>query len=57
MIGRTDKKGDETTGLAFGRNYKNMYVSYQEGGFIYDCTRDDGHPFNGELLDIKYHAS
>lgn len=29
IVGRTDNKHDETTGLAFGRNYKNMYVSYQ----------------------------
>lgn len=57
MIGRTDLKEDETTGLAFGRNAMHMYVSYQEGGWIYDCTRDDGRPFDGSTLDIKYHAS
>lgn len=27
-----------------------------EGGFVYDCTRDDRQPFYGGTLDIKYHA-
>jgi hypothetical protein len=29
---------------------------YSEGGWIYDCTRDDKRPFNGATLGIKYHA-
>ena len=32
------------------------YISFQHVGIIYDVTRDDGRPFNGKLLDIKYHA-
>ena len=46
---------EETTGLGFGGLY-HMYVAFQNAGHIYDCTRDDGRPFNGEVLDIKYHA-
>jgi len=57
MVGRTDLQDDETTGLAFGRGAKNMYVTYQEGGMVYDCTRDDGRPLDGNTLDIKYHAT
>jgi len=56
IIGKTGLKEDESTGLAFSRGAKNMYVSYQEGGIIYDCTRDDGRPFNGRTLTIKYNA-
>lgn len=27
-----------------------------DGGYAYDCTRDDGLPFYGATLDIKYRA-
>ena len=56
MEGNTGAEGEEATGLAFGGNGMHMYVSYQEAGYIYDCTRDDSRPFNGAVLDIKYHA-
>jgi uncharacterized protein len=48
---------DETTGLAFSPNGRHMYVSYQHVGIIYDVWRDDGLPFSGAMLDIKYHAT
>jgi len=32
-----------------------MYVSFQTPGIIFDITRDDGQPFDGGVLDIKYH--
>ena len=31
------------------------YVSFQTPGIIFDITRDDGQPFDGGVLDIKYH--
>ena len=48
---------EETTGLAFSPDGLRMYVSFQNIGIIYEVTRDDGRPFQGELLDIKYHAT
>ena len=32
------------------------YVSFQTPGVIFDITRDDGLPFDGGVLDIKYHG-
>lgn len=47
----------ETTGLAFSPDKKHMYVSFQsDPGRIFDITREDGYPFDGATLDIKYHA-
>jgi len=48
--------GGETTGLAFSPDNMHMYVSFQSPGHIFDITRTDGYPFNGQRLDIKYHA-
>ena len=46
----------ETTGLAFSPDKKHMYVSFQHNpGHIFDITREDGLPFDGATLDIKYH--
>ena len=46
----------ETTGLSFSPDNKHMYVSFQSGpGHIFDITREDGLPFDGASLDIKYH--
>jgi hypothetical protein len=56
LEGRTDDEEDEATGLAWSPDAMHMYVTYQEGGFVYDCTRDDNMPFHGATLDIKYHA-
>jgi hypothetical protein len=38
LVGHTDLADDETTGLTFGRDAKHMYVCYQGGGWIYNCT-------------------
>jgi hypothetical protein len=52
----TFPNNDETTGLAFSPSGHLMYVSYQKTGIIYELKRDDGLPFHGAMLDIKYHA-
>mmetsp|Transcript_33454 Transcript_33454/g.80843 ORF Transcript_33454/g.80843 Transcript_33454/m.80843 type:complete len:199 (-) Transcript_33454:71-667(-) len=46
----------ETTGLAFSPDAKYMFVSFQEPGVIWQIWRDDGYPFSGDVLGIKYHA-
>jgi secreted PhoX family phosphatase len=46
---------DETTGLDFSPDGKHLYVSFQEVGLIYDITREDGLPFHGRTLDVRYH--
>lgn len=46
----------ETTGLAFSPDFKRMYVSFQEPGYIFEIKRTDGLPFNGDVVDIKYHG-
>lgn len=46
---------DETTGLDFSPDGKHMYVAFQENGLIFDITREDGLPFHGRTLDVKYH--
>ena len=48
---------EETTGLAFSPDGYIMYVSFQHSGIIYEVTRVDNRPFQGELLDIKYHQT
>lgn len=47
----------ETTGLDFSPDKKKMYVSFQDSGRIYEITRQDGYPFGGTRLDIKYHSA
>jgi hypothetical protein len=47
---------DETTGLSFSPDGYHMYVSFQKVGTIYDIWRTDNFPFQGAMLDIKYHA-
>lgn len=47
--------GGETTGLAFSPNGMFMYVSFQSPGHIFEIRRTDGLPFQGQILDIKYH--
>lgn len=46
---------DETTGLAFSPNNKHMYVAYQDNGILFEITRIDGLPFDGQVLNVKYH--
>jgi hypothetical protein len=48
--------GDETTGLAFSPDGMHMYFAYQRNGLLFDITRSDGLRFDGETLNIKYHA-
>lgn len=48
---------DETTGLAFSPGGEHMYVAYQETGFLFDIWREDGLPFGGRTLDVKYHQT
>lgn len=45
----------ESTGLAFSPDNIFMYVAYQTEGKIYEIKREDGFPFDGRRLDIKYH--
>lgn len=47
----------ETTGLAFSPDKKHLYFAFQGRGDVWDVTRDDGLPFDGDFLDIKYHNS
>jgi hypothetical protein len=46
---------DETTGLSFSPNGKFMYVAFQERGLLFEISREDGLPFNGRSLNVKYH--
>lgn len=46
----------ETTDLAFSPDKMHMYVSFQWPGDIFDIWREDGYPFTGGVLDIKYHT-
>ena len=48
---------DETTGLAFSPDAKHMYVAYQVNGLLFDITREDGLPFSGRTLNVKYHQA
>ena len=47
---------EETTGLAFSPDGRRMYVAYQKNGILLDVWREDGLPFSGRTLDIKYHS-
>lgn len=53
----SDTFNDETTGLDFSPNGKHMYVSFQHNGIIFDIYRDDGLPFHGKTLNVKYHET
>jgi hypothetical protein len=45
----------ETTGLAWDPSGKYMYFAIQEDGIIFEVTREDGYPFQGMTLDVRYH--
>ena len=51
-----DSEGEETTGLAFCDNHKRLMFALQETGNIYEVTREDGLPFYGAILNVKYHT-
>lgn len=40
----------------FAIHSPHIIYSLTDEGYVYDCTRDDGLPFHGAVLDIKYHA-
>lgn len=46
----------ETTGLAFSPDAKYMFVAFQVPGVIWQFWRTDEQPFNGQIIDIKYHG-
>mmetsp|Transcript_15374 Transcript_15374/g.31067 ORF Transcript_15374/g.31067 Transcript_15374/m.31067 type:complete len:113 (-) Transcript_15374:561-899(-) len=48
---------EETTGLAFSPDGRHMFVSYQKNGILLDVWREDGLPFSGRTVDIKYHST
>ncbi|KAL3929538.1 MAG: hypothetical protein SGBAC_012164 [Bacillariaceae sp.] len=54
-IFESESISDETTGLAFSPDGMHMYVSYQHNGLIFDVWREDGLPFHGRTLNVKYH--
>ena len=45
----------ESTGLAFTRNNKRLYVSFQSE-CVYEFYRLDGKPFDAVVADTKYHT-
>lgn len=45
----------ETTGLTFSPDNKHMYFAMQGPSAIFDVWRTDGYPFNGAVVDTKYH--
>ena len=55
-IVRGDDYATETTGLAFSPDLKYMFIAFQGPGVIWQFWRDDGLPFNGQIVDIKYHS-
>ena len=46
---------DEVTGISFSPDNMRMYLAYQVNGLLFECSREDGYPFNAQPLDIKYH--
>jgi hypothetical protein len=53
----SDNWGGETSGLAFSPDGKHMYFSYQHQGIVFDVWREDGRPFHGKTLSVKYHET
>mmetsp|Transcript_20750 Transcript_20750/g.50998 ORF Transcript_20750/g.50998 Transcript_20750/m.50998 type:complete len:1043 (+) Transcript_20750:29-3157(+) len=53
----SDDLDGETSGLAFSPDGKHMYFSYQHRGIIFDVWREDGRPFHGKTLSVKYHET
>jgi hypothetical protein len=45
---------DETTGSTLSPDKKHLYFAYQDEGVLFDVTRDDGLPFDGETLSPNY---
>jgi hypothetical protein len=53
----SDNWGGETSGLAFSPDGRHMYFSYQHQGIVFDVWREDGQPFHGKTLSVKYHET
>lgn len=51
-----DGYSTETTGLGFSPDGKYMLISFQEPGVIWQLWREDGLPFDGQIIDVKYHS-
>jgi hypothetical protein len=34
-----------------------MYVAFRNSGVLFDVTREDGYPFGGKVLNVRYHTS
>jgi secreted PhoX family phosphatase len=49
--------GIETTGLSFSPDHKSMYIAFQKLGLLFSVSRNDGLPFDGRSLNVKYHNS
>jgi hypothetical protein len=45
----------ETSGLGFSPDSKYIFLSFQGPGVIWQFWRQDGFPFSGSVVDIKYH--
>jgi len=48
-------RGSEASSLALSPNKKHMYIAFSDAGILYEVTRDDGFPFEGGVVEIKYH--
>lgn len=47
---------EETAGLAFSPDGKRMYIAYQRNGVLLEVWREDGRPFYGRDVNVKYHS-
>jgi secreted PhoX family phosphatase len=54
VIAQADGFESETTGVAFSPDKMRMYFAIQNPGYIIELKREDGHPFDGDYLDIHY---
>lgn len=43
----------ETAGIAFSPDGKHMYFAFQDDGVLFDVSRDDGHSFHGQTVNLK----
>jgi hypothetical protein len=43
----------ETTGISFSPDGKRMYFAYQDDGWFFEVTRDDGQSFYGKTVNLK----
>jgi hypothetical protein len=48
---------DETTGLAFSPDGCHLYFAFQGAGLLFDIARQDGLPFDGKTINVRYNAA